>query len=203
MRPPGRPVEGEISPVLAALLAEYNSLRQESLQAISNRIQIMNFAFTSLAVVVAAMLTSDLSRGVLIPACLVFVPAAAKASLLIWLGEYHRSQRAGKGVAVVEQRINTLLGDRDHIGWESGLLSSNTHMGYPYIATAAFILSTGVLAEVLGAYFLIDRYARGGGLWDDVAFGAGVLAYAVLTEAVFLRFFLRRWRHIRSATHSG
>ncbi|MEI5101398.1 hypothetical protein RB200_26255 [Streptomyces sp. PmtG] len=204
VRPPdAEPGLAAASPVVATLLAEYNSLRQESLQAITNRIQIMNFAFTSLAVVVAAVLTSDLSRGVLIPACLVFVPAAAKASLLIWLGEYHRSQRAGQGVAAVERRINALLGGNAVLSWESRLVSSGTHMGYPYVATAAFILSTGVLAEVLGAYFLIERYASGGPLWDDVAFGGAVLLYAALTEAFFLRFFRARWRAIRSATHSG
>ncbi|MCW8098165.1 hypothetical protein OG288_04100 [Streptomyces tauricus] len=188
---------------LTALLAEYNSLRTESLQAISNRIQIMNFAFTSLAVITAAMITSDLPRGILIPACLLFVPGAAKASLLIWLGEYHRSQRAGQGVAAVERRINSLLGAGDVLGWESRLVSSGTHMGYPYIATAVFILSTGVLAQSLGGYFLVGRLAPSPTLRDDLAVVGGVLLYAVLCETLFLRFFVRRWRAIRSATHSG
>ncbi|MFJ2259380.1 hypothetical protein ACIOKD_13745 [Streptomyces sp. NPDC087844] len=188
---------------LTALLAEYNSLRTESLQAISNRIQIMNFAFTSLAVVTAAMITSDLPRGVLIPACLLFVPGAAKASLLIWLGEYHRSQRAGQGVAAVERRINSLLGTGDVLSWESRLVSAGTHMGYPYIATAVFILSTGVLAQSLGGYFLVGRLAPSPTLRDDLAVVGGVLLYAVLCETLFLRFFIRRWRAIRSATHSG
>ncbi|AZM87541.1 hypothetical protein [Streptomyces sp. W1SF4] len=86
----------------------------------------MNFAFTTLSVVIAAMLTTKVSGAVLIPACLVFVPGAAKASLLIWLGEYHRSQRAGRGAALVESRINGLLGQRDLVGWESRLLSTST-----------------------------------------------------------------------------
>ncbi|GAA3385246.1 hypothetical protein [Streptomyces racemochromogenes] len=184
---------------LTALLAEYNSLRQESLQAITNRIQIMNFAFTTLSVVIAAMLTTKVSGAVLIPACLVFVPGAAKASLLIWLGEYHRSQRAGRGAALVESRINGLLGQRDLVGWESRLLSTSTHMGYPYVSTALFILSTGVLAEFLGAFLLMDRYTRGGSPWDNVAVMLGVLLYAALCEVLFLRFYLRRWRVIRTA----
>lgn len=188
---------------LTALLAEYNSLRAESLQAISNRIQIMNFAFTSLAVVTAAMLTSDLARGILIPAALVFVPGAAKASLLIWLGEYHRSQRAGQGVAAVERRINGLLGEGEVLGWESRLVSSGTHMGYPYIATAVFILSTGVLAESLGGYFLAEYLGPDLTLRDELALGGAVFLYAVVSETLFLRFFLRRWRAIRSATHSA
>ncbi|WP_326796283.1 hypothetical protein OG946_13100 [Streptomyces sp. NBC_01808] len=186
-----------------ALLAEYNSLRQESLQAITNRIQIMNFAFTSLAVVLAALLTSSVSRAVLIPVSLVFVPAAAKASLLIWLGEYHRSQRAGRGVAQIERRINALLGADDHVGWESRLISSNTHMGYPYVATSLFILSTGVLGEVLGGYYLVDRVGEDGRTTAAVAAAAAVATYAVVAEVLFVRFFLHRWRLIRRATHSG
>ncbi|MGW7205326.1 hypothetical protein [Streptomyces sp. NPDC054837] len=195
--------EAASSAALTALLAEYNSLRAESLQAISNRIQIMNFAFTSLAVVTAAMLTSELSRGILIPACLIFVPGAAKASLLIWLGEYHRSQRAGQGVAAVERRINSALGQGELLGWESRLVSSGTHMGYPYIATAVFILSTGVLAESLGGYFLAEALAPEPALLGNLAIGGAVFLYALVTEVIFLRFFLRRWRAIRSATHSA
>ncbi|MGW3120376.1 hypothetical protein ACWDBW_25065 [Streptomyces sp. NPDC001107] len=199
----GRPPDAAASAALTALLAEYNSLRSESLQAISNRIQIMNFAFTSLAVVTAAMLTSDLSRGILIPACLIFVPGAAKASLLIWLGEYHRSQRAGQGVAAVERQINGALGQGELLGWESRLVSSGTHMGYPYIATAVFILSTGVLAESLGAYFLTEALDPHPALLGDLAIAGAVLLYAVASETLFLRFFLRRWRAIRNATHSA
>lgn len=187
---------------LSALLAEYNSLRQESLQAISNRIAIMNFAFTSLAVVLAALLTSSVSRVVLIPVSLVFVPAAAKASLLIWLGEYHRSQRAGRGVARLERRINTLLGDADLVGWESRLVSSGTHMGYPYIATALFILSTGVLGQALGGYYAVDSAARAGTA-AAVATALAVAVYAVAGETLFTLFYRRRWRAIRSYTHSA
>ncbi|QNP70001.1 hypothetical protein IAG44_11430 [Streptomyces roseirectus] len=187
-------------PVLIALLAEYNSLRQESLQAISNRITIMNFAFTSLAVVIAAVLNSSLPNEVLIPACLVFVPGAGKASLLIWLGEYHRSQRAGRGVMKVERQINAHLGGQ-YLEWEGRLVSSGTHMGYPYVATAVFILSTGALAEVLGAYFLVEAHA--GSFGGDLLIAAGVLVYAVAAEAGYLWFFLRRWRAIRGATHSA
>lgn len=188
---------------MSALLAEYNSLRQESLQAITNRIQIMNFAFTSLAVVLAALLTSSVSPAVLIPVSLVFVPAAAKASLLIWLGEYHRSQRAGRGVAQIERRINALLGADDHVGWESRLISSNTHMGYPYVATSLFILSTGVLGEGLGGYFLVDKVREEGPAIAVAGTAAAVAAYAVVVEVLFVRFFLRRWRIIRTATHTG
>ncbi|MFL1898379.1 hypothetical protein ACJWDR_04715 [Streptomyces tauricus] len=66
---------------LTALLAEYNSLRTGSLQAISNRIQIMNFAFTSLAVVTAAMIISFAAGGrSAAPPTAARAPAAAGAT---------------------------------------------------------------------------------------------------------------------------
>ncbi|MER5885326.1 hypothetical protein ABT160_15970 [Streptomyces sp. NPDC001941] len=189
------------SAALQALLTEYNSLRQESLQAITNRIQIMNFAFTSLAVVLAAVLGSSISRGLAVPICLVFIPVSAKASLLIWLGEYHRSQRAGRGVAAIEQRVNQQLGRPGLLSWESGLISTRTHMSYPYAATVAYMLSAGVLGHVVGIYFL-GTLAAGHGTRVTVLAVAGAVLYAVVLEVLFFRFFRHRWRTIRAFSHN-
>ncbi|MFJ9040197.1 hypothetical protein ACIRF8_26910 [Streptomyces sp. NPDC102406] len=208
-RPPTPPPEPAPDPppaavlpvAVQALLTEYNSLRQESLQAISNRIQIMNFAFTSLAVIMAAILSTSVSPLLIVPICLVFIPVSAKASLLIWLGEYHRSQRAGRGVAGIETRINEHLSEPGLLSWESGLISTRTHMSYPYAATAAYMLSAGVLAHVVGIYFLagiVDGHGRTPTLVVVVA----AAVYALAQEAVFFRFFLRRWRAIRAFSHS-
>ncbi|MET9498445.1 hypothetical protein [Streptomyces sp. NPDC006552] len=202
--PPGPapdPPAAVLPVAVQALLAEYNSLRQESLQAISNRIQIMNFAFTSLAVIMAAILGSSVSPLLVVPICLVFIPVSAKASLLIWLGEYHRSQRAGRGVAGIEVRINQHLADPDLLSWESKLISSRTHMSYPYAATAAYMLSAGVLAHVVGIYFLaniVDAYGR----TPTLAALFGAVVYALAQEVLFFRFFRRRWRAIRRFSHN-
>ncbi|MEV3858304.1 hypothetical protein AB0J38_28810 [Streptomyces sp. NPDC050095] len=196
------PTPTQILPVtVQALLTEYNSLRQESLQSISNRIQIMNFAFTSLAVVMAAILSTSVTPALVVPICLVFIPVSAKASLLIWLGEYHRSQRAGRGVAAIEARINQHLGEPDLLTWESGLISSRTHMSYPYAATAAYMLSAGILAHVVGIYFLVD-IVSGHGTRTAVGAALGAGCYALAQEILFFRFFQRRWRAIRAFSHS-
>ena len=191
------PRDEKVPVAIEVLLREYESLRRESLQAINNRILIMNFAFTSLAVVTAAILSSSVARGVLVPICLLFIPVSAKASLLIWLGEYSRSQRAGQGVARIEKRINDQLKDPTLLTWESGLASSGTHMAFPYSATAAYMLSIGVLGLGLGIFYLaelvihLDAFAAG-------AIIAASVVYALSLEILFFRFFLRRWRAIRS-----
>jgi len=195
-------LQGDKVPVsIEVLLREYDSLRQESLQAINNRIQIMNFAFTSLAVVTAAILSTSIARGVLVPICLVFIPVSAKASLLIWLGEYNRSQRAGQGIVQIEKRINDQLQDTELLTWESKLVSSSTHMAYPYAATAAYMLSIGVLAHGLGIFYLAELVIHHGAVVTTVVI-AGAVLYASTMEILFFRFFLMRWRAIRSYSHS-
>lgn len=83
-----------------ARIAEYNSLREESLQAISNRVQIMNFTFTSLTIILASLMAADIPVTLVLLVSLLFVPIACKVSALVWLGEYNRSQRAGSGISL-------------------------------------------------------------------------------------------------------
>jgi hypothetical protein len=163
----------------------------------------MNFAFTSLAVVIAAIMTSHVSKVILILVSLIFVPIASKASALIWLGEYNRSQRAGRGISNAEKGINDLLGGQEpHVSWETSLISESTHMGYPYVATVLFLLSTGIFGELLGGYYLTLIVPKGNQVYVFVAGGA-VLGYALLIESLFIRFFRRRWKAIRTYSHSG
>lgn len=99
-------------------LAEYGSLRQESLQAITNRLQVLNFTFAALSVVVAAVVAGKVPPLAAAAITIVFVPSVAKAALLVWLGEYSRSQRAGRWIAELEERINLDAG-APVLGWES------------------------------------------------------------------------------------
>src|SRR5689334_12686725 len=88
---PGDPPPPKHAKSIDAMLAEYASLRTESLTSITNRITVANFAFGAVAVIVAALLTDttpDITKGAI---AFLFVPQIAKAGLLIWLGEYERS----------------------------------------------------------------------------------------------------------------
>ena len=193
--------EPEVDRALTALLAEHSTLRQESVQAIANRIAVMNFTFGALAVVIAALLAGPVDRRIAGLIALLFVPQMAKAGLLIWLGEYNRSMRAGAWLAHVESEVNRLIGRRDTLTWETSLISRSSHMDYPYVATAAFILGAGYLDILLGVYD-ITTSIRGGPAPRVV--GAGVLlAFAAAIETVFARFFWRRWRDTRLDPLSG
>jgi hypothetical protein len=79
-------------------------------------------------------------------AALLFVPQVAKAALLIWLGEYIRSQRVVAGSNSLETWINDVIG-AEAIGREESWPKKSAgrgHMHYPYIATVSLILDAGL-----------------------------------------------------------
>ena len=179
---------------LTALLAEHASLRQESVQAIANRIAVMNFTFGALAVVIAALLAGQVDHTIAGLIALLFVPQMAKAGLLIWLGEYHRSMRAGAWLARVEAQVNRLIGEPNTLTWESSLIARSSHMDFPYVATAAFILGAGYLGSLLGVFDVALALAPGPA---RIGGTAALLVYAIGIETIFARFFWRRWRDTR------
>jgi hypothetical protein len=183
---------------LQAMLAEYQMLRQESLEAISNRLTVMSFTFAALSVLVAGLLTAktDALTGAI---ALVFLPQLSKAALLIWLGEYARSQRAGRFIAQLERRINAHVGE-DAVTWETHLATrppgapTDVHMSFPYVAVVVILLGVGYAGAILGAYFVYH------GLHRELSDGSAVLVLGgladlvIIFEAWFLRFFFREWR---------
>lgn len=191
---PSHPNGDPVQHALTALLAEHASLRQESVQAIANRIAVMNFTFGALAVVIAALLAGEVDRTVAGLIALFFVPQMAKAGLLIWLGEYNRSQRAGAWLARIEAQVNGLLAEPNTLTWESSLIARSSHMDFPYVATAAFILGAGYLGSLLGVFDLVTGLPSG---TARIAGACALLLYAAAVELLFARFFWRRWRDTR------
>lgn len=182
------------------LMEEYRTLRQESLDTLGHRLTVVSFTFAALSVVVAGMLTApELPPWVIGTVGVVFVPQAAKAGLFIWLGEYQRSQRAGRHLAGIERRINALLDVDDDTGlcWESALTSQGGHMSTPYIATIAFTLGAGWTGAGLGLYFLWRTIAAAWPApWHGVAL-TSVAVVLVVWEALVVRRFVREWRAAR------
>jgi hypothetical protein len=177
---------------LKALLEEYSSLRKESVSAIGYRIQIVTFTFAALAVIVAGLLTRnvpDLLAGII---SLFVVPQIAKASLLMWLGEYHRSIRAGRYLREIEAKVNSLT-EPATLAWESELALKKRHMSYPYVATAFVILGTGHLASALGIY-LLSSLNQG---VVNLKLTVGLVIYVALLEATFFGYFCHVWYRIR------
>jgi hypothetical protein len=185
-----------LDPELQTLLTEYNSLRTESLNAINNRVTIANFTFGALAIILAGLLAQrqpSLATGFV---ALLFVPQIAKTGLLIWLGEYNRSQRAGKQLRSIEARVNQVL-DGSVMRWETSLASTSLHMGYPYIATVLLLLGAGWSSSALGLIFVGAGLARSLSPTAIVWMVGALSAYVLAGESLFAWFFRNKWRQIR------
>lgn len=190
----------DASAIREVLLEEYRTLRQESLDTMGDRLTVVNFTFAALSVVIGAMIASESVSPVLLALFgIVVVPQGAKAGLFIWLGEYQRSQRAGRHIQRLEERINDLVGANrgEGLTWESGLVSRSIHMSTPYIATVIFTVGMGWAGALLGVWY------AGVALGENLAGGTLVLAIAGLVaaiglwETVALRRFLTEWRAAR------
>src|SRR5262245_36712944 len=118
--------------IIQAKLAEYQTLREESLAGIEHRITVVNFAFGALSVLIAGLLSSSLPELATGLIAYTAVPLVARCSLFIWLGEYKRSQRAGRRIQEIEREIDDVL-ERQHVmNWERRLADRGDHMALPY-----------------------------------------------------------------------
>lgn len=138
------------------MLEEYKTLRQESLNAMSNRNIILSFGLASISAVftgsiIAHASTSDIHSSILILrfAFILVIPAISCIVLLMWLGEYERMQRAGKFLAKLELKINTEA-SRELLSWEKYLRERKLHMKYPYYATVVLLTGISGISLVLG-----------------------------------------------------
>jgi hypothetical protein len=181
---------------LEVLLTEYDSLRQESLGAIGNRITIANFTFGAIAIMLAALLSLNKPNLAIGITALAFIPQVSKTGLMIWLGEYNRSQRAGRQLRSIENRVNELLGTTA-MTWENSLAGTSVHMGYPYLSTVLLLLGAGWSSSVFGIVVIVQQLrpvVPGGMTWWVFA---GVAGYALVVELLFAWFFRRKWKNIR------
>jgi hypothetical protein len=187
--------EADLVTRVTVAVAEYNSLRQESLQAITNRLQVLNFTFAALSVVIAAVLAGKVPPLAAAVITIAFVPSVAKAALLVWLGEYSRSQRAGRWIAELETRINKDVG-APVLGWESKLLARSAHMGFPYRAVVGLLLGAGYASYVLGGHFL-TVYVHEHHVHAPADVWVVVCAVVVVAESLFLVWLRGAWETAR------
>lgn len=180
---------------LDAALAEYDSLRQESMASISNRITVVNFTFGALAVMIAGLLAQSDPTLLSGAVAVLFVPQLAKTGLLIWLGEYDRSQRAGRWIRDLELRINSLVDNRS-MSWESALMSKGTHMSYPYASTVLLLLGAGWASLVVGFSIIYGNLAANDPRWLNWVAVVGV-TIVIVAEVLFALYFRAKWRSVR------
>jgi hypothetical protein len=111
---------------LSALISQYETLREESLQTINNRTQITLLGITAIAALVGGSLTignPQGSRNIIYAVFSGAIPLISIFILLVWAGEAMRSHRVGYFLAAdMEARINNKLG-RFVMNWETALWS--------------------------------------------------------------------------------
>jgi hypothetical protein len=140
---------------LDVILAEYQTLRQESMNTINNRVQVMVLGLTAIAALVGGSFTIDglAQKRVLVFAVYSFsVPAICIFVFMVWLSEAMRSHRAGHYIASeIEARINLKLG-RLVMTWEAslwtGILPRDEMLGPSMIALGI----PGMLAVLAPAF---------------------------------------------------
>jgi heme/copper-type cytochrome/quinol oxidase subunit 4 len=135
------------------LLKEYETLRQEILATMNNRVSILSFGLAGIGVVFTASLATDSTNAHPLFSSLVLVlavPAISNFVLFMWLGEYQRMQRAGKFLVELENRINTET-SKELLTWETKLRTQHSHMGYPYIVTVLLLILISAVSFIIGA----------------------------------------------------
>lgn len=134
------------------LLKEYETLRQEILTAMSNRISILSFGLASIGAIFTASIAIYSTNNALLSglALTLAIPAISIFILFIWLGEYQRMQRAGKFLAGLEKRINEKA-TMKLLSWETDLRAKHTHMKYPYNSTVMLLLVISTISFIIGS----------------------------------------------------
>ncbi len=111
---------------LNALIVQYTSLREESMQSINNRAQILLLGVTAISALIGGSLTIQDPQSSRILIYSIFsgaIPLVFIFVLFVWAGEAMRAQRVGYFLtAEMEARINRKLG-RFIMNWESALWS--------------------------------------------------------------------------------
>jgi hypothetical protein len=139
-----------------ALLAEYQSLRQESMNTINNRTQILLLGLAAVAALAGGSLTTNDLRSNLDLINLVFsgaIPLVCVFVFLVWLSEAVRCHRAGVHLAAVtEARINAKLG-KLAMTWEASLWTGffpRDEMFGPSMLALALIGLIAVISPLAG-----------------------------------------------------
>jgi hypothetical protein len=189
--------DNDVTRWLAAALAEYESLRAESLQAQQAQLYILQFGITGVAVLIGLGLQKN-DPLLAIPVLLFLVPLLSMSIAAIWFVEIFRSSRAGTFISCLEERINRVIGgDVPALGWETWLrrhpkvrMAMRDRMSF----SALYLLNVAGLS--LGFYLALHanfnfahpaRIVATFVLWSGIILVGGPLLYRRLEGQVRLR----------------
>jgi hypothetical protein len=141
---------------LNALIAQYESLRQESLDAINNRTNIMLLGITAISALIAGSLTisnPQTNKNIIYAIFSGAIPLIIIFILLLWAGEAMRSHRVGYFlVADMEASINQKL-ERFVLSWEATLwakVSDRDAIGGPSMMAILVLVLLAIGSPLFG-----------------------------------------------------
>ena len=130
-------------------LAEYNTLREESLRTLNNRIQIVSFGLATLGLLFAGILSSKTQNDHLIGVTFgVVIPIISTLVYYFWFGEFERMVRVGRKLQRVETAINSTFEGKPILTWETEL--EEIRMKYPYVSAACVFLGIALFSPLIG-----------------------------------------------------
>lgn len=137
---------------IEVMLKEYESLRQECLSSIDHRNTILSFGLAAIgaifagSIVVYSTITYSFISSL---ALMIVIPFIGSLTVLMWLGEYERMQRAGKFLVEIERKINKEI-SRELLTWETRLREQRAHMKYPYHASVTLLIAISMVLFGIG-----------------------------------------------------
>lgn len=151
---------------VSVALEEYRSLRAEIIASLSMQQTVLSFSTLALGGLALAGFREVGKSGDDALALVIFLlalPLVSYVSLLIWLGEYARTTRAGLFLSGLEQRINTWVGD-DALTWEQ-FLRTPLRGRYPQYAWNVYAMFLFYAAVPVGALGVAARVGDFGEAW--------------------------------------
>jgi len=155
---------------IEVLIKEYETLRQEILSTMNNRISILSFGLGTIgAIFTASIAIYVTSNNIILPSLTLSlaVPFICHFVLFMWLGEYQRMQRAGQFLVGLEKRINDEA-SKSLLTWETSLRAQRQHMTYPYNTTVMLLLAISIISYGIG---IINSQQALGALWAFAIIG--------------------------------
>jgi hypothetical protein len=173
---------------LQAALEEYKSLRQESLEAISQQQTTLQIGLVAIGALTALTAKDVVDRGA--PAQLavaVSAPALALAVQVLWLQVVKRSVKAGAHLARLEVRVDARIEATDPpLTWESNVVCGHKRRGGYAFHWSVMVVMT--LASIPTAAFGLVALARAEE-WALFAVGAATVLLLIAAAVLFHKWF--------------
>ena len=174
-RHPNRDWDPKDEAEIAILLAQYESIRNESLQTIANRVKIMLLGLGAIGALIGGSLTikkpdEGMNVFIILAVFSIIIPLICIFILIVWAGEAIRSARAGYFLAsTVEAQINQKMG-RFVMTWETALWAGKLPRDEMWGPSMVSFLFFGIMALAAPCFgVLLSGGTKYSLLWFDIA----------------------------------